>query len=146
MRNDGRLREPRVLLSAFAVLVGGAAAADEIVLPKSPERNQPAEFAYRFDRALTGSGSLDVEWRDFVGRMVERRRIPLNLADVAEVVFSLDPYGGTIAHYSGNLLTAAGLTTDTLPLAFNDKTGVWKLRATDLPSGGTATAELQVDP
>ena len=80
----------QVLLSALAVLVGGAAAADEIVLPKSLERNQPAEFAYRFDTALTGSGSLDIEWRDFVGRMVERRRIPLNLAVVAEVVFSLD--------------------------------------------------------
>ena len=37
-----------VLLSALAVLVGGAAAADELVLPKSLERNQPAEFAYRF--------------------------------------------------------------------------------------------------
>ena len=43
----------QVLLSALAVLVGGAAAADEIVLTKSPEQNQPAEFAYRFDMALT---------------------------------------------------------------------------------------------
>jgi hypothetical protein len=51
----------QVLLSALGVLVGGAAAADEIVLPKSLERNQPAEFAYRFDTALTGSGSLDIE-------------------------------------------------------------------------------------
>jgi hypothetical protein len=58
----------------------------------------------------------------------------------------IDPDGGTIAHYSGNLLTAEGLAADALPLAFNDKTGVWKLQATDLPSGGTATAELQVDP
>jgi hypothetical protein len=96
----------QVLLSALAVLVGGAAAADEIVLPKSLERNQPAEFAYRFDTALTGSGSLDIEWRDFVGRMVERRRIPLNLADVAEVVFSLDlrravtPGNQLVAHLS----------------------------------------------
>jgi hypothetical protein len=51
----------QVLLSALAVLVGGAAAADEIVLPKSLERNQPAEFAYRFDTALTGSASLEPE-------------------------------------------------------------------------------------
>jgi hypothetical protein len=58
----------------------------------------------------------------------------------------IDPDGSTIAHYSGNLLTAEGLAADALPLAFNDKTGVWKLQATDLPSGGTATAELQVDP
>jgi hypothetical protein len=58
----------------------------------------------------------------------------------------IGPAGSTIAHYSGNLLTAEGLAVETLPLAFNDTTGVWKLRATDLPSGGTATAELQVDP
>jgi hypothetical protein len=57
-----------------------------------------------------------------------------------------DPEGRTIAHYSENLLAPGGMTTKVLPLALNDKTGVWKLRATDLPSGGTATAELQVDP
>ena len=57
-----------------------------------------------------------------------------------------DPEGGTIAHYSENLLVDGAVTTKVLPLALNDKTGVWKLRATDLPSGGTATAELQVDP
>ena len=67
----------QVLLSALAVLVGGAAAADELVLRKSLERNRPAEFefAYRFGAALTGSVSLNIEWRDFVGRMVERSRI-----------------------------------------------------------------------
>lgn len=80
----------QVLLSALAFLVSGAAAADELVPPKSLERNQRAEFTYRFDTALTGSGSLDVGWRDVLGRMVERRRIPLDLANVAEVVFSLD--------------------------------------------------------
>jgi hypothetical protein len=77
-------------LSVLALLVSGAAAADELVLPKSIERNQPADFAYRFDAALTGHGSLDIEWSDVEGRMVERRRISLDLADVPEVVFSLD--------------------------------------------------------
>jgi hypothetical protein len=57
-----------------------------------------------------------------------------------------DPEGGTIAHYSENLAVDGGETTKILPFALNDKTGVWKLRATDLPSGGTATAELQVAP
>ena len=57
-----------------------------------------------------------------------------------------DPDGSLVAHYSGNLLTAGAVKRHNLPLAFNDKIGVWKLRATDLPSGGTATAELQVDP
>jgi hypothetical protein len=80
----------RVLLAALAVLVGGAAAADELVLPKSVERNQPADFAYRFGADLTGRASLDIEWSDVVGRLVERRRIPVDLAEVPEVVFSLD--------------------------------------------------------
>ncbi len=57
-----------------------------------------------------------------------------------------DPEGGTIAHYSENLLVDGAVTTKILPLALNDKIGVWTLRATDLPSGGTATAALQVDP
>ena len=80
----------QVVFSILAVLVGGAAAADELVVPKSMERNQPAEFTYRFDAALTGFGSLDIEWSDVVGRVVEQRRIPLDLAHVREVVFSLD--------------------------------------------------------
>ena len=80
----------QVLLSALTVLVGGAAAADELVLPKSMERNQPADFAYRFDKSLTGRGSLDIEWSDVVGRLVERRRIPVDLAEAPEVVFALD--------------------------------------------------------
>jgi hypothetical protein len=79
-----------MLLSALAILVGGAAAADELVLPKSMERNQPADFAYRFDKSLTGRGSLDLEWSDVVGRLVERRRIPVDLAEAPEVVFALD--------------------------------------------------------
>jgi hypothetical protein len=44
------------------------------------------------------------------------------------------------------LFIDGAVTTKVLPLALNDKTGVWRLRATDLPSGETATAELQVDP
>ena len=80
----------QVLLSTLAVLAGGAAAADELVLPKSMERNQPADFAYRFDKGLTGRGSLDIKWTDVVGRVVERRRIPVDLAEAPEVVFALD--------------------------------------------------------
>src|SRR5438874_860413 len=79
----------QLLLATLAVWVGGAAA-DELVLPNSMERNQPADFAYRFDKGLTGRGSLDIEWSDVVGRLVERRRIPVDLAEAPEVVFPLD--------------------------------------------------------
>ena len=77
------MRRP-VLFSALAVLLGGAAAADELVVPKSLERDQPADFAYRFDKALNGRRYLDIEWSDAVGRVVERRRIPFDLTDGLE--------------------------------------------------------------
>jgi hypothetical protein len=58
----------------------------------------------------------------------------------------VDPEGSTIAHYSGNLLVGAEGTTTLLPLAFNDRTGLWKLRLRDLTSGKSAATELQVEP
>jgi hypothetical protein len=58
----------------------------------------------------------------------------------------MDPQGSKVAAYSGNLLFADPVTTKLLPLALNDKTGLWKLRARDMLSGETATAELQVEP
>jgi hypothetical protein len=70
--------------------LAGGAAADELVPPSSLERNRPADFVYPLDKALSGRGSLDIEWSDVVGRVVERRRIPLDLTDETAVVFSLD--------------------------------------------------------
>jgi hypothetical protein len=58
----------------------------------------------------------------------------------------VDPDGSAVDYYSGNLLASGPVTAYTLPLAFSDKIGTWKLRATDLPSGQTVTAELHVDP
>lgn len=78
-----------MLFFAFAILTG-AAAAEELAVPSSLERNQPADFVYRFDNALSGRGSLSIEWSDVVGRVIERRRISLNLIDSREAVFSLD--------------------------------------------------------
>jgi hypothetical protein len=54
--------------------------------------------------------------------------------------------GSTLAGYSGNLLFADAVTAKLLPLALNDKTGLWKLRARDMLSGEAATPELQVEP
>jgi hypothetical protein len=58
----------------------------------------------------------------------------------------IDPQGSTVAGYSGNLLFADAVTAKLLPLAVNDKTGLWTLRARDMLSGETATTELQVEP
>jgi len=81
----------------------GDAAADELVPPDAVERTQPIEVAYRFEHPATGHGFLDIEWSDVDGRLVERRRIPLDLADAAEVAFPLD---ATRAVTMKNRLTA----------------------------------------
>jgi hypothetical protein len=58
----------------------------------------------------------------------------------------VDPTGWTVRHYSGNILTEHGEAVKLLPLACNDQTGIWKIRATDALSGQTATAQLAVAP
>jgi hypothetical protein len=58
----------------------------------------------------------------------------------------IDPAGWPVLHYSGNLLAARGEAVKLLPLAVNDQSGIWKIRATDVLSGQTATAELKVAP
>jgi len=65
--------------------------AEGLVLPDSVERTGSIDVIYRFDGPVTGHGLIEAEWTDTVGRVVERRRIPLDLADAAEAVFSLDP-------------------------------------------------------
>jgi len=58
----------------------------------------------------------------------------------------MDPQGSTVAGYSGNLLFADAVTAKLLPLAVNDRTGLWTLRVRDMLSGKTATTQLQVEP
>ena len=71
-------------------LTYGMAAADELVLPQAFERGQSAEVVYRFGKPSTGRGFLEIEWSDVDRRVVERRRIPLDLTDAPEVTFTLD--------------------------------------------------------
>ena len=78
-------------MAAIVAGIGGSAAsADELVLPKTVERDAQITAAYRFDKPATGHGFLDVEWTDVDGREVERRRIPLDLAGASQVAFPLD--------------------------------------------------------
>src|ERR1700738_2326459 len=78
------------LLLIFGAWLSGPAVADQLVLPQAVERNQPIEIVYRFEQPATGSGFLDVDWNDVDGRLVERRRVPFELADAPQVGFSLD--------------------------------------------------------
>jgi hypothetical protein len=81
-------------IAALSLLLGGLlcnlASADELVLPRALERGQPAEVAYHFDTPATGQGFLAVEWSDAAGRIVDRRRIPLELKEATAVTFTLD--------------------------------------------------------
>lgn len=71
-------------------IILGTAAGDELVLPKSLRATGVVEAVYRFDRPTTGRGFLDIAWTDVEGRVVERRRIPLDLTDAATIAFPLD--------------------------------------------------------
>lgn len=58
----------------------------------------------------------------------------------------IDAEGNLTAPYSENMLVGREAKRKLLPLALNDKLGVWKLRVTDMLNGETTVAELQVEP
>jgi hypothetical protein len=79
-----------VLSLAVGIPLGGAVAADQLVLPEVVTQTRPLEAGYRFDKPATGRGFLDIEWSDVDGRVVERRRIPLDLTGASELALPLD--------------------------------------------------------
>jgi hypothetical protein len=58
----------------------------------------------------------------------------------------VDPEGSTVLGYSGNLVTDDADASRIIPLAVNDKPGVWKVRVKDLLGGMSETIELRVEP
>ena len=56
----------------------------------------------------------------------------------------VDPSGKIVSQYSGNLLAPNGHATKLLPLAVNDSTGKWEIRAKDLLSGQTQVSNVEV--
>jgi hypothetical protein len=56
----------------------------------------------------------------------------------------VDPSGKIVSQYSGNLLAPNGHATKLLPLAVNDSTGKWEIRAKDLLSGQTQVSSVEV--
>jgi len=85
-----RLARTAVLSLAVGIPFDEAVAADQLVLPQIVTRTQPLEAAYRFDKPATGRGFLDIEWSDVDGRVVEQRRISLDLAGASELALPLD--------------------------------------------------------
>jgi hypothetical protein len=65
----------------------------------------------------------------------------------ARHVFRVDcmaPDGKLIRHYSGNILGEQGRAAKLIPLAMNDPVGRWTVRVTDILSGQTRTATIDV--
>src|SRR5438874_3480295 len=79
-----------VVALMLGIWPGEPTIADQLELSQAVEPNRSFEVAYRFEQPVTGSGFLDVDWNDVAGRLVERRRIPFELADGLKVGFSLD--------------------------------------------------------
>jgi hypothetical protein len=79
-----------IILTAGS-LGGRATSSTELILPESVGQTDTIHAIYRFDSPVTGHGLLEAEWTDVAGRVVERRRIPLDLADSGEVPISFDP-------------------------------------------------------
>ena len=61
------------------------------MLPAAPlERDGPVPAIYRTNQLATGKGELSVRWTDAYGRVVEDRRMPVELLDENEIGFTLD--------------------------------------------------------
>jgi hypothetical protein len=55
-----------------------------------------------------------------------------------------DASGKALTYYSGNLLAPNGRTSKSLPLAYNDPVGPWRLIVRDLLTGQSVTTEIEV--
>ena len=75
----------------YFCLLPAAGPAAEIVLPATAlERDGPVTAIYRTVGQATGKGALSVRWEDILGRVVEERRIEVELIDESEIRFPLD--------------------------------------------------------
>src|SRR5690349_6534267 len=82
----------KILFSAL-LLAAIPAGAAEIILPSTAlERQGSVTAIYRTGQLATGKGELSVRWTDSYGRVVEDRRIPVQLDDENEIAFSLPVY------------------------------------------------------
>lgn len=71
--------------------VAGHCGGAELKLPSlSLERDRPVAAVFRTALQATGKGELTLEWTDVLGRVVERRKLPVELTDENEIRFPLD--------------------------------------------------------
>ncbi len=90
-RSARKATQTGMLVFLIEALTAGAVFAGEIVLPSPAlERSGPVRVVYRTSSLATGKGELSVKWTDVYGRVVEDRKIPVELTDESEVGFDLD--------------------------------------------------------
>src|SRR5437899_214641 len=90
-RNTARLAVRILLAIILGISARGVALADQIVMPAGTlDGDSIVGAAYRFATPVIGRGTLDIEWTDVYGRVVERRSIRFELAGEQEVAFPLD--------------------------------------------------------
>ena len=73
------------------------------------------------------------------------RPVRLTERDILHVEVS-GPDGAEVPYYGGNLQLREGWVRYRLPLAVNDKAGIWTVQARDPISGATAATRLSVQP
>jgi len=77
-----------ILLLAITTIPAWGA---DFVLPVGPlERTGPITIVYRTNQLATGRGDLALRWTDVHGRVVEDRKIPVEMIDENEIGFALD--------------------------------------------------------
>ena len=65
--------------------------AGQIVLPSQAlDRDAVVQATYRTTGLASGKGQLAITWTDVLGRVVEERKIPVELTDESEIGFPLD--------------------------------------------------------
>lgn len=85
--------KPATILALLGLAAGAVqpAEADEIVFPDGRlERGDKIDILYRLDTPATATGTLAIEWTDALGRLVERRDLPLAFDGGTDAVFTLD--------------------------------------------------------
>lgn len=79
------------LLAAILLFFALSLSAAEIELPGSAfERNIVVPAVFRTHPQAIGKGELSIRWTDALGRVVEERRLPVELTDETEIHFDLD--------------------------------------------------------
>lgn len=77
-------------IGLLCILPSAALAADIVLPAPALERDAPVTAVYRTNALATGKGILSVRWTDMLGRVVEERKIPVELTDENEIRFPLD--------------------------------------------------------